>query len=263
MKRNNLIVGLLLIVVMLILVLYHTNTTHHASHNTQHTGHKMHHQDHKAHQTSNDAKNICTGYLTDKEYLEHMIPHHQVAVDISYMLQKKTRNPLMQKILRELIWMQEYEIKLMNIAKEKLPEGDMSSLDDMSRLYIPTLSDYTEPNTLDLTDTYCDPHFFDPEAHMKHMHHMELTDEMYIKHMIPHHQVAVDMSKVLLKNTKNDFMIYLAYRIIRSQQAEIVMLDVSLCHKIGGRRRRRNMCYYKEEFQLLLIVRFDVSAVAI
>ena len=42
--------------------------------------------------------------------------------------------------------------------------------------------------------------------------------------MIPHHQVAVDMSKVLLKNTTNDFMIYLAYRIIRSQQAEIVML---------------------------------------
>ena len=168
---------------------------------------------------------VCRGYLTDLEYLEHMIPHHQVAVDISYMLQKKTRNPLMQKILRELIWMQEYEIKLMNIAKEKLPEGDMSSLDDMSRLYIPTLSDYTEPNTLDLTDTYCDPHFFDPEAHMKHMHHMELTDEMYIKHMIPHHQVAVDMSKVLLKNTNNDLMIYLAYRIIRSQQAEIAILN--------------------------------------
>ena len=30
--------------------------------------------------------------------------------------------------------------------------------------------------------------------------------------MIPHHQVAIDMSKVLLKNTKNDFMIYLAYK---------------------------------------------------
>jgi uncharacterized protein (DUF305 family) len=39
--------------------------------------------------------------------------------------------------------------------------------------------------------------------------------------MIPHHQVAVDMSKTLLKNTNNDFMIYLAYRIIRSQQNEI------------------------------------------
>ena len=40
-----------------------------------------------------------------------------------------------------------------------------------------------------------------------------------------HHQVAVDMSKVLLKNTSNDFMIYLAYRIIRSQQNEIILLD--------------------------------------
>ena len=39
---------------------------------------------------NNDNKNICRGYLTDKEYLEHMIPHHQVAVDISIMLQKKS-----------------------------------------------------------------------------------------------------------------------------------------------------------------------------
>ena len=35
-------------------------------------------------------KNICTTNLTDLEYLEHMIPHHQVAVDISIMLQNKT-----------------------------------------------------------------------------------------------------------------------------------------------------------------------------
>jgi uncharacterized protein (DUF305 family) len=39
--------------------------------------------------------------------------------------------------------------------------------------------------------------------------------------MIPHHQVAVDMSKKILKTTKNDFIIDLAYKIIRSQQLEI------------------------------------------
>ena len=43
--------------------------------------------------------------------------------------------------------------------------------------------------------------------------------------MIPHHQVAIDMSKKLLKNTENDFMIYLAYRIIRSQSNEIILLS--------------------------------------
>ena len=57
------------------------------------------------------------------------------------------------------------------------------------------------------------------------MAHMKINDRMYIKHMIPHHQVAVDMSKKLLKNTKNDFMINLCYRIIRSQQEEIILLN--------------------------------------
>jgi uncharacterized protein (DUF305 family) len=64
------------------------------------------------------------------------------------------------------------------------------------------------------------------------MKHMKLDDKMYIKHMIPHHQVAVDMSKVLLKNTKNDFMIYLTNRIIRSQTAEIILLNDMLSKKL-------------------------------
>jgi uncharacterized protein (DUF305 family) len=52
----------------------------------------------------------------------------------------------------------------------------------------------------------------------------DMTDDMYINHMIPHHQVAVDMSKRILKTTTDDFIIYLAYRIIRAQQFEIAEL---------------------------------------
>ena len=176
--------------------------------------------------------NICRGYLTDKEYLEHMIPHHQVAVDISILLQKKTKNPEMQEILRKIIWVQNYEIQLMRDMVDGLPEDDMSTSEiDMVRNYKITVGDLTKPNKVGLTKTYCDPHFFDPKKHMKHMKHMKLDDKMYIKHMIPHHQVAVDMSKVLLKNTKNDFMIYLANRIIRSQNAEIILLNDMLSKK--------------------------------
>lgn len=154
-----------------------------------------------------------------------MIPHHQVAVDISIMLQKQTKSPVMQNILRKLIWIQKYEISLMNEMVEKLPINDMSSNKSMNKNYMATISDFIKPNRLGLTNTYCDPHFFDPKEHMKHIKHMKLNDKMYIEHMIPHHQVAVNMSKVLLKNTKNDFMIYLAYRIIQSQQDEIVLLN--------------------------------------
>ena len=52
-----------------------------------------------------------------------------------------------------------------------------------------------------------------------------MTDRQYILHMIPHHQVAVDMCKILLKHTKSDFLIYLAYRMIREQEAEIILLN--------------------------------------
>jgi uncharacterized protein (DUF305 family) len=55
--------------------------------------------------------------------------------------------------------------------------------------------------------------------HNKNLHSM--TDTMYIQHMIPHHQVAVDMSKKILKTTNNDFIMDLAYKIIHNQQLEI------------------------------------------
>jgi len=168
----------------------------------------------------------CDKKISNLDYLKHMIPHHQVAVDISLMLQKKSRNPVMQNILRKIIWTQNYEIDLMKEMLIKLPEKDMS--DDslsMSRYYSETVGDFIYPNKIGLTNTYCDPHFFNPKMHKKHLKHMKLDDIMYIKHMIPHHQVAVDMSKKLLKHTKNDFMIHLAYRIINSQQEEIILLN--------------------------------------
>ena len=42
--------------------------------------------------------------------------------------------------------------------------------------------------------------------------------------MIPHHQVAIDMSKMILKTTNNNFIIDFAYKIIRNQQYEILLL---------------------------------------
>lgn len=174
----------------------------------------------------------CNDNLSDIDYLKHMIPHHQVAVDISLLLQKKTKNPYMLHILRKLIWTQNYEIKLMEEMILKLPKKDMS-IDNiiMMKKYIKSIGDYTFPNKVGLTNTYCDPHFFDPEEHMKHLLHMDLNDKTYIEHMIPHHQVAVDMSKKLLKNTQNDFMIQLAYRIIHNQQEEIILLNDLLNEK--------------------------------
>ena len=174
-----------------------------------------------------EETNICNKQLSDTEYINHMIPHHEVAVYMSEHHLHNTKNPIILDILRNVIRLQKYEINLMkdsNIINNKNDEfnDEMSNKNiKMNNLYRSTQGDFTKPNTPYLSNTFCDPGFFDM-SHNKNLHTM--TDAMYIQHMIPHHQVAVDMSKKILKTTNNDFIIYLAYRIIRSQQLEITNL---------------------------------------
>ena len=58
--------------------------------------------------------NPCTDKLTDLEYLEHMIPHHQVAIDMSKRLLLHTNHSYLMEFCRKLIIDQEGEIFYMN-----------------------------------------------------------------------------------------------------------------------------------------------------
>jgi uncharacterized protein (DUF305 family) len=174
--------------------------------------------------------NPCYKFLSNKDYLIHMIPHHQVAVDVSIDLQKTSKNPVMQTLLRKLIWTQQREIMMMRDLLNNLPENISDNI-KMKHAYIYSTIDFNK-NAHD-PNAECKEEFFDPEKHKKHMSHMHLDEIMYINHMIPHHQVAVDMSKRLLKHSKNDFMISFAYRIIRSQQEEINYMNNLLQYKEG------------------------------
>ena len=163
----------------------------------------------------------CRVFLTDKEFLKHMIPHHQIAIDVSIKHIENTKNDIIMKVLRELIWTQKYEIQMM--MEEISNKTENISKINSNQAFIPTISSSIYPNVVGLSNTYCDPSFFSSNMH-KH-HDMIKTDKEYILHMIPHHQVAVDMCKMLLKHTKSDFLIYLAYRIIRAQESEIILLN--------------------------------------
>jgi len=174
------------------------------------------------------TKTICNQELTDSEYIDHMITHHEVAVSMSKSHLHNTKNPIIFDILRNVIRLQNYEINLMKDSKIINNDGADDANDEMSNKNIKmdnsyryTQGDFTKPNTPYLSDTFCDPGFFNM-SHNKNAHIM--TDEMYINHMIPHHQVAVDMSKKILNTTNNDFVIDLAYKIIHNQQLEITTL---------------------------------------
>ena len=175
----------------------------------------------------------CNDDLTDNEYLKHMIPHHQVAVDISNKLIKISKNPIMISLCHGIIWQQQYEIQIMEGVMDKLPNEFnqyernqiKSSNTDLSNYSNKTKLHFYNPKLSQATDYTCDPNFFKPNDHKAHMEGMKLTDKSYLEHMIPHHQVAVDMSNRLLAYTKNIHMIDLATTIIKEQQFEILKMN--------------------------------------
>jgi len=59
---------------------------------------------------SKNESNPCTDKLTELEYLDHMIPHHQVAIDMSNLLIPHTKNPTILHLCRDIIRKQSYEI---------------------------------------------------------------------------------------------------------------------------------------------------------
>jgi uncharacterized protein (DUF305 family) len=164
----------------------------------------------------------CRAKLSDTTFLIQMIFHHEVAVNISVEHIKHTKSDILTKIIRELIWTQNYEIELMK--QELQSKTENVSIINVNQDFIPTTFSFIYPNSLGLTNVNCDPMFFNPSLHTT-SHKTSNLDSEYIKHMIPHHQVAVDMCKMILKNTKSDFIIYLAYRVIRNQESEVVLLN--------------------------------------
>ena len=167
--------------------------------------------------------NPCTDPLTDIEFLEHMIPHHQVAIDMSELLQPISKNPIMQDIFRKIIWQQNYEIEVMKEMLNGLPNP--IGISKIQKNYEKTKLEYYFPLKSKAFKEDCNPLFFKPNDHAKHMKHMEMNDKSYLEHMIPHHQVAIDMSRRVLKHTKNDFIKALCYDIIREQQYEILKMN--------------------------------------
>ena len=171
-----------------------------------------------------NPKDICRGYLTDLEYLEHMIPHHQVAIDMSNMLIPNTKNPQMLHLCRDIIRKQGYEIWEMEIMKRKLSDTIFTN-DKGKKPYDKTKLEIFYPKLSKSKDGDCNPLFFKPDDHMKHMEHMEINDKSYLNHMIPHHQVAIDMSKRLLLHTNNSYLIDFCRKLIIDQQGEIFYMN--------------------------------------
>ncbi len=173
---------------------------------------------------SNSKGDPCKDMLTDIDYLKHMIPHHQVAVDMSVLLIPHTQNPTMLHLCRNIIRKQKYEIWEMKMILKRISDSIFSKKKGGPSKEKTKLEKYYPKKSQD-NEGICNPLFFKPNDHMQHMKHMKITDKSYLEHMIPHHQVAIDMSKRLLLHTNHSYLMEFCRKLIIDQEGEIFYMN--------------------------------------
>jgi uncharacterized protein (DUF305 family) len=187
------------------------------------------------------SKNPCVDYLSDIEFLKHMIPHHQMAVDMSQVLLSSSIDPNMIFLARNIKWTQVNEIDYMKLLlSQKLP--NISPNKNFLRYrHILVIESYYPKQSED-NKTKCDvkKFFSNSSNHIKMKQFID--DKKYLKHMIPHHQVAVDMSIRVLKHTNNQTIIKLANDIITNQKYEIWYMNSLLKKSIIPYYQSNIMC---------------------
>lgn len=140
----------------------------------------------------------------DLQFIERMVSHHQLAVDMGKLAQQKaTRNEL-KGLAGDIILTQEDEIRRMNLWRAELGGGPTATPDPHNMggggdtMGMPGMD-------VDLDELARSPNF----------------DRDFIQAMIPHHQSAIDMARAALPNLKHEPLRGLAQDIITTQQVEI------------------------------------------
>ena len=139
-----------------------------------------------------DALKGLTGKEFNIAFLSQMIAHHQGAVDMAKDVLKVAQLPETKTEANAVITDQEKQIKQMT---------------DWLQTWYAVKPSEQQMNLM--------------KADMKGMMDMKTNDKMFFQMMIPHHQGAIDMSQLALKQSDKTEVKDLAQQIIKAQQAEI------------------------------------------
>lgn len=148
----------------------------------------------------------------DAHFIEQMIPHHEDAITMATLAQKRTRRPEVKKLADDIITAQSAEIDQMkdwyeNWFGRDLPTGDQvmqhHGMGSSTGMHMGIRGD---------------------ESDITRLTEAEDFDRAFVEHMIPHHQMAVMMATMLKNGTRRPEMSKLADDIITSQSSEIELM---------------------------------------
>ncbi len=201
MLKKLRIISLVLVAFTLAACDFGGSTDHPVSHPTsvavQPTGAPTADMDHMGGMATPVAYNVPD----DVTYIDMMVPHHQLAVDMAKIAQEKATHGELKGLANDIIRAQADEIKRMGMWRTELAGSatpDPNKSGGMGGMQMGGMD-------VDLEKLKASSSF----------------DRDFITAMIPHHQSAIDMSKAAMPNLKHTPLHDLATDIITTQQIEI------------------------------------------
>jgi uncharacterized protein (DUF305 family) len=139
------------------------------------------------------------GKYSDKAFIDAMVPHHQGAIAMAEVALDNAEHEEIKELSRNIISSQQAEIEeLKAIKKEEFGTSNVPM--EMSQEQMRGMVMMMDPQQLANREPF---------------------DKAFIDAMIPHHQSAIEMSRVALENSDNPRIKELAENIISAQQEEI------------------------------------------
>ena len=147
---------------------------------------------------SGDAPPAASGNAVDRAFAADMIPHHEAAVQMAKIAQRRGSSPFVEQLAEDILRTQAAEIEAMRAADERLKSAGVAQgslgvpADQMGMDHDATTLETAKP--------------FDPA---------------FLRMMLPHHEGAITMSRAELAKGKDAELRMLARQIIAAQQREI------------------------------------------
>jgi len=194
--------------------------------------------------------------ISDKEFLELMIKHHNIAIKMSKLIQINSKDDFILDYARKVIFNQSEEVILMERFLKSIPNIQIEKSCNCGNTLISAKIEKLYPGIF--SNIKCDDYHFEDlgneplqlrmeskfetigniknKNHNK-MNHIILNDKEYIDHMVAHHKSGVDLSKLLLKSTSEPRLLLLAQTIILDQEKEMFQLkNLYSCTKYNWRK---------------------------
>jgi uncharacterized protein (DUF305 family) len=151
---------------------------------------------------ADDQPSTSAGNATDAAFITDMTAHHEGAIEMARIAQKRAEHPEIRRLAADIVAAQESEISVM-----KTIHRDMQNMGEHSSGHM-GMSDSEMGMSMN------------PAA----LEQAEPFDRAFIDAMVPHHQGAVAMAKQLLKQGEQPGLRELAGDIIAAQTKEIAQM---------------------------------------